>query len=54
MTGSQKWGGLVMGILFALIGLLLGSSFAGLVLIIGGAIIAAVHAGLLLLARRKR
>ncbi|MDQ1125668.1 hypothetical protein QE428_000701 [Microbacterium sp. SORGH_AS 505] len=43
-----------MGVLFALIGLLLGSSAVGLVLIVGGVIIAAVHAGLLLLARRKR
>lgn len=42
-----------MGILFALIGLLLGPSTAGLVLIVGGVIIAAVHAGLLLLARRE-
>ncbi|MEV8025089.1 hypothetical protein [Microbacterium sp. NPDC080220] len=43
-----------MGILFALIGLLLGSSTAGVVLIVAGVIIAAVHAGLLVSARRKR
>ncbi|MFJ6677861.1 hypothetical protein ACIQLK_01880 [Microbacterium sp. NPDC091382] len=45
---------MAVGIVFALIGLLLGSSTAALVLIVGGVIIAAVHAGLLLAAHRNK
>lgn len=58
MNATQRWGGFALGAALALIGLLLGATTTWVgsptALVIGGAVIAIVHAVLLAIAHRRK